>query len=354
MKRTNTAQWYEKYQRWQIQVQKDNERRTFYSSTPGRNGQREANRKADAWLDDGIDKVNLKVSALFDDFLSYKQASTSKSNWRQIQSIGDTWVKPLKGNKRISNLTEQDLQDIIVAAFQKGLSNKTLKNIRAALMNFLKYCRKRKVSTLFVEDLEIPNGAPSKEKRIVHPDALKVLFSVDTTIYRGSRKLDPYINAYRFEVLTGLRPGELIGLEWSDIKDNMVWIQRAVNKYGEQTKGKNKNARRHFVLTEQAKKVLDAQKAMSYTESVFEISCTQTYRKSWLRYCEANNIPYVSPYELRHTFVSIVKTLPDGTIRPLVGHSKSMDTFGIYGHEVKGELQKTAETVSEIFSKLLE
>lgn len=44
-KRTNTAQWQEKFQRWRIAVQKDGVRKFFYSSTPGRNGQREANRK---------------------------------------------------------------------------------------------------------------------------------------------------------------------------------------------------------------------------------------------------------------------------------------------------------------------
>ena len=52
-KRTNTAQWEEKYQRWRIAVQKDGVRKQFYSSTPGRTGQREANAKADRWLDDG-------------------------------------------------------------------------------------------------------------------------------------------------------------------------------------------------------------------------------------------------------------------------------------------------------------
>lgn len=33
-KRTNTAQWEEKYQRWRIAVQKDGVRKQFYSSMP--------------------------------------------------------------------------------------------------------------------------------------------------------------------------------------------------------------------------------------------------------------------------------------------------------------------------------
>ena len=53
-KRVNTAFWVEKEKRWCIAVQKNGTRKRFYSSTPGRTGQREANAKADAWLDDSI------------------------------------------------------------------------------------------------------------------------------------------------------------------------------------------------------------------------------------------------------------------------------------------------------------
>ena len=53
-KRVNTAIWDAKYKRWKINVQKNGQRRTFYSSIAGIKGRREANAKADAWLDDGI------------------------------------------------------------------------------------------------------------------------------------------------------------------------------------------------------------------------------------------------------------------------------------------------------------
>ena len=67
-KRTNTAVWSEKHQRWQINVQKDGKRRSFYSSTPGRAGQRGANAKADAWLDEGINPTGERVAALYEQF----------------------------------------------------------------------------------------------------------------------------------------------------------------------------------------------------------------------------------------------------------------------------------------------
>ena len=51
-KRTNTAKW--NGTRWRIDVQKDGIRKSFYSSKKGRNGQREANKKADEWLEEDL------------------------------------------------------------------------------------------------------------------------------------------------------------------------------------------------------------------------------------------------------------------------------------------------------------
>ncbi|MEA4932744.1 MAG: hypothetical protein VB071_04035 [Lawsonibacter sp.] len=68
----------------------------------------------------------------------------------------------------------------------------------------------------------------------------------------------------------------------------------------------------------------------------------------------ANGIPHITPYELRHTFVSIAqKKLPDYLLKPVVGHSKAMDTHGIYGHEFDGFKDDTADILGSVFDSLL-
>lgn len=256
--------------------------------------------------------------------------------------------------KKISSLTDQHLQDIINSAYAKGLSKKSLCNLRATLVAFIKYCRKCKVTTYHPEDIIIPKGATSVRKQILQPEHLITLFTVDTTVRANERVYDEYINAYRFQVLTGLRPGELLGLMWKDIKGNTVRIARSINVYGEITRGKNENAVRSFALTELSQKVLDEQSERSTDSHIFGNCKESAYRDSWKRYCEANAIPYVTPYELRHTFVSIAKSLPEGHLKSLVGHSKSMDTYGIYSHAINGEQQETAIMLNELFCILLQ
>lgn len=229
-----------------------------------------------------------------------------------------------------------------------------MQNLCTDLRAFCKWLRLSKRSTLYPEALHVPKGARASEKAILQPDALKVLFSVDTTLYRGQRVWDPYINAHRFSVVTGLRPGELIGLRWEHIQDGRVQIHEAINIYGETTRGKNDNAPRGFALTSTAAAILADQKRVSPGKGpVFPIRSEKYYRRYWLRYCQLNGVEYVPPYNLRHTFVSMAKTLPEGAVKSLVGHSRQMDTYGVYAHLVQGEEVQTAASLDGVLQKIL-
>lgn len=353
-KRTNTAQWEEKYQRWRIAVQKDGVRKQFYSSTPGRTGQREANRKADSWLEDGIGVKVGRVEDVYKLWLEGLKQTTSASNYEPIESRWRTWVLPIIGKKRVNALTDADLQAIVNKAAAAGKSRKTLQSIAGDLRAFCKFCRKAKLSTYLPEDVQIPASARLKGKKVLQPDDLIKLFSIDTTLYRNKRVHDDYINAYRFAVLTGLRPGELLGLRWADIKGSTVNISRAINVKGQETRGKNENACRSFVLPDVAKAVLEAQRAITgHCESVFCLETERRFYKRWKVFCAANDLQPVSLYELRHSFVSAIKTLPAGEVKALVGHSQDMDTFGQYSHALTGEDVQTAQAVNAVFMKLL-
>lgn len=211
-KRTNTAVWQEKFSRWRVAVQKDGQRRYFYSSIPGRTGQREANRKADAWLEDGIGAKVGRVEDVYKLWIEGLKQTTSASNYEPIESRWRTWVLPIIGKKRVNALTDADLQAIINKAHAAGKSRKTLQSLAGDLRAFCKYCRKSKLSTYLPEDVQIPAGARLKGKKVLQPDDLIKLFTVDTTLYRGKRVPDDFIHAYRFAVLTGLRPGGAGGL----------------------------------------------------------------------------------------------------------------------------------------------
>lgn len=353
-KRTNTAKWVESAGRWQINVQKDGIRKTFTSSKPGRTGQREANAKADAWLENGVGTDRATLSKIFPDFLEDLKLRTSQSNWRGVEQRWRSWGEPVIGGIRPGALSDFHLQRVITQAYaQKKLSKKTLMNIRADLFSFSKYLRARKLTSYRPERVTIPHSAAVGVRTILQPEHIITLFSSEMTTWHGKPVRDPFINAYRFQLLTGLRPGELMGLMPTDIVGDRVILQRSINEYGEITSGKNENARRSFNLTPTAKTVLEAQLKEKKSIYIFGIESHSLYRRRWDAYCRANGIPHVTPYEMRHTFVSALQGLPEGWVKALVGHSRSMDSFGVYGHNFGGMDGQIASGVEAIFQDIL-
>ena len=372
--RTNTARWTGT--RWRIDVQKDGTRKSFYSSKAGRTGQREANAKADKWLTTGVSDTALRVSVVWARYLESVKASTGTSNYDRTYKNGKNYIIPIVGDMKMGKLTEGKLQDVLNLAYKNGnlapggkrkstepLSKKTLQGIRATELNFIKWARKQGYTTLHEKmlDLEVPKGARSKEKHILQPDALRVLFSTDTSLLRGVPTFDDNIYCYRFIVSSGLRPGEAVGLRLGDIVGRRVSISRSVNRYDETTQGKNENAVREFEMNELTYAAYLGQRQLLKANGVpmtpdfplFPLVNQQSLYNHWRHYQDTNGIPHVSLYELRHTFVSMAQDLPDGKLKALVGHSKNMDTRGTYSHRIEGEEHETATAMSAAFDKVL-
>ena len=114
-KRINSAAWIDSRNRWQIKVQKDGVRKTFISSTPGRNGQREANAKADAWLDENLSDDSRRVNSVYEDYLASILSSSSTSYYLQCKKYGEYYILPICGNFRICDLTEGIFRMFLIA-----------------------------------------------------------------------------------------------------------------------------------------------------------------------------------------------------------------------------------------------
>lgn len=353
-KRTNTAKWIESAHRWQINVQQNGVRKTFTSAKPGRTGQRAANAKADAWLDHGLQTRQKTVGSAYTEFLERARKVTSQSNWRPMESRWRTWIEPRIGRRRLESLTVQQVQNILDDAKAAGRSRKYLSSIMGDLTAFFKFCRKAGYTTFVPDGLEVPAGAPKQEKTILQPTDLVKLLNATRTTYRGREIEDELVHVYRLAVLTGLRPGELLGLRWSDVQGDRVTVRGAVNIYGERTRGKNDNAIRCFDLSTLARQEVDAQRELTGRLEYVAPQIREEYlRNRWYRFCAHNGITPCTLYEMRHTFVSIAQQLPEGQLKALVGHSRSMDTYGTYSHHVDGQDAEIAARLDAAFAALV-
>ena len=236
------ARWEPGRKRWRVNAQRNGERKTFYSTVPGLRGKKEAERKADSWKRSaGLSYENCDplVAELWDSFLLYLQEEkrVGTSTLEQTRKFGRNYILPVCGNLKISRLNEGHLQRVLNLSAQKGclqphptrppkgpLSLKTLRGLRNAEQQFVKWCRINDFTDLVLEGLEVRTCAEKQEKEILQPEELQTLFRVDTRLVRGERVFDDQIYAYRFAVVTGLRPGELMGLHIGDIDGDKLHI----------------------------------------------------------------------------------------------------------------------------------
>ena len=162
-------------------------------------------------------------------------------------------------------------------------------------------------------------------------------------------------------VLTGLRPGEALGLQVDDYdpKTEQVYIRRAVNSRGYITTGKNENSRRMIPVGDVAGSILRQtikrnEDLNLRTKWIFcspdgSVGNQSTMRNHWLALKKERNLSG-TVYSLRHTFISYMKyVMPTEMIKSIVGHSASFDSFSVYGHMLDGEARQAAEIIDLTF-----
>lgn len=357
------AVWIDSKEYWEIKVQKDGTRKSFRSNQKGRKGKHEAEAKADKWLATGTQEMRFDTA--WDSFLKWHKSHNGTSNYKKHESYGRLYILPHLKLKRLSTIKPTDWQRCIDSGADH-LSRRSCENIRASITAFLRYARKERWEFIRLEDgdLHIPNKAkPKKPKIVLQPGEVQTLFSDPYIIHYGKKKHAHWIYAWRMYVVSGLRRGELCGLRNEDIIENRITIRRNINTENETTYGKNDNARRTFLITQDMRTILNDQaKYLKQNGIVSDWVFPDEYGDCadpnkvydrWRTYREQHGMQS-SIHGLRHTFVSINKSdMPEELLKMVVGHSEDMDTTGVYGHEIEGDKERAARIMEDNFSRIL-
>jgi integrase len=367
---------------WRVDCQHNGIRKSFYSTQPQRYmAKRELETRINLWLQGSDVDVHTCVADVWEAYCKDITLTAGNGYVKQVKKFGRNYILPECGKVKVLALTEGMLQKVIDKAYKygclrkdytapqgaRGLSHKTLCDLRSIENSFIKWARHNGYTELRLEGLSVLRAAQKGEKRILQPEAIRTLFSVDTRVVRGKRKFDDMIYLYRFAVATGLRPGEIIGLQIGDISRQTVQVRRSINQDNEVTNGKNANATRNFALSEQAHVAFQQQiellRKLNYPtgkrDFLFPVNGQKSVYDHWKLYQRSNDLPGISLYEMRHTYASYAscietaKAIPMQQLKQTMGHSESMDTARVYVHPVDGDDQKEAQVMSDIWSNVL-
>ncbi len=356
MYRNLSPKWDEKHGRWVLSIMIDRKRKQFTSQTPKAQGKREVINRALEWLDeqDG-DKGRVYFSEAWANFLEdYHRRKGQNEQSRQLTTLGALFLLPSLADVRCGKITIEMLQAILNDARpqkrdKQKLSKKYLNNIKGCMVQFCRWAAPRGyIKNDFSSQLYVPNDAETIGRTILQISDIEKLFAHPLGLW--------YERALMLEVLTGLRPGEILGLQRDDYQNGTLFVKRSINDRGEITEGKNKNAKRVIVCPDEVRDLINEQlfttaKLKSkwlFPNPIGDQPSQSGYRKAWRRICKAHDLPKSSPYSLRHTFYSHTEAyIPDRLIKMVFGHSSTTDGHRLYGdHLIDGELQEAAERLA--------
>ncbi len=193
---------------------------------------------------------------------------------------------------------------------------------------------------------------------------------------------DAPMKYYVFFVLviyTGMRIGEVAGLEWSDIDltTGILKIQRT-SEYCNKATGtftndpKTKSSKRVLKLPEEVVALLKQFKFQQNTDKVnlgdqwFE--CDRLFTKTFgepinpnqprnflRKFCKAHDLPYKAVHNMRHSFATeliVGKQVDPKTISSVLGHSDTATTLKIYTHELQAANVMAIDYVAELFGHM--
>ena len=306
--------------------------------------------------------------------IKYFNCSNYKGN---RGTCGSThYIKPQLGDKQISLISRQDIQRMYRRLKTEGrihehpemghqLSDSMVRHIHSTLHAALKDAVQAHVIPRNpTEGTTVPK--PNyKPKRILTGEELDAFLAVveQDGVWR---------DFFQTELMTGLRRGEICGLQWSDFdgEAGTLKVCRTLHgqRKGEYTVGETKTNQgmRTIILPKTVTDILRRRKADTISQWIFpdpvkpedpvNPGSAYLHMKTLLRRA---GLPSIRFHDLRHTFATHALTsgVDAKTLSGILGHTNASFTLDTYTH-VTSDMQKTASGIvggfmEDIFGKEL-
>ena len=279
------------------------------------------------------------------------------------------------GKMYVDKLRLRDLQDFVFALAEKGksgkpLSEKSQKHYLTFISDVMNYAIEQEMITHNpCRNVKVVK-TEKKEKQVYTMDELIAILEKLTLKAPTDYKL-----FFTLAIYTGMRRGELLGLEWKDIdyQSGVLSIVRTSN-YRNATTGtyagtpKTKASCRYIKLSRELLTMFQAYHAEQEEQIVKCGDQWQDYDRifttwngepmhpntpyTWLqRFCDAEGLTFHGIHAFRHAFATNAITsgkIDIKTVSAILGHSQTSTTLNIYAHEIAKTNAAAIDTIADI------
>ena len=282
---------------------------------------------------------------------NYVRLSAKRRTYARYAEIADKHINPLLGDLELSEITPYALQRSVTGLMESGnlrtgggLSANSINSIITVMQGSLRTAHSIGIVEEYIGD-KITRPKPSENK-------------VECFTAREQKKIEHYIlesgKVRFFGILlclyTGLRIGELLALEWSDVdmKKRELYVTKACY-YGKGANGifcritdapKTNSSIRTIPIPMQLIPHLQNAKKKSHSTHVVSNGAApisvRSYQRSFSLLLKKLNIQHRGFHSLRHTFAT--RALECGmdvkTLSEILGHKSTSITLNRYAHSL--------------------
>ena len=293
---------------------------------------------------------------------SVKSPISKQVNGNHVQRIIDG-IGPVK----LEKLTVGQVETFLARLAADGYSTSVITRTRSILRQVIRRAQRDGLVGRNVAELaDCPAGTRRKSRAMTVDQARALLAEAG--------KSGPWLRAFVTSgLMLGMRPGELLGLRWSDVTEaGVINVRQSLKRTGGVLSGaelKTESSRRALsaaALVQSALAALRKQQAADrlrlgghYGDSglVFADSAgwprnPQTVRREFKNLCSAAGIgPAWQLREMRHSYVSILSDsgVDIEAIAASAGHINSNVTRTVYRHQIAPAITQAAAAMNDVF-----
>lgn len=277
------------------------------------------------------------LNHVIEEWLYLNQGRLKASTYQKYKSIFETHIKNEIGGYPVIYLTPVILKRYADRKYENGLKPQTVNSILTFIGGCLKYANCQygiaQTSIIYLK-------APSKEMRVLSRDEQQRLVNyllIDTDIY----KLGVLVALY-----TGIRIGELCALQWKDIQDGTIRINKTMQRLsngngtsvivGEpKTPTSNRTIPLPSFLSAEIEKFRRVNEESHFLSNLtYKIIEPRVMQYHFHRYLEALNIQDANFHCLRHTFATrcVEQNFELKSLSEVLGHRTINVTMNRYVH----------------------
>ncbi|MEW6686314.1 MAG: site-specific integrase [Candidatus Edwardsbacteria bacterium] len=282
---------------------------------------------------------------------SYAETKTKPSTLRSYRDIITKHLIPVMGDYLLTELTTGMLQRYVAMRLEK-VKPKTVINELVPIKEMFKHAvRWGYIKVNPAEHVERPR-VEKEEMEILTPEEIRLFLEHVTSKYK---------TFFLTAILTGMRRGELLGLQWSDINwnHNQIHVRRSLWK-GWLVTPKSKNSLRRIDMSPFLTMVLEKHMLASpFKEPDNLVFCNgegkpldpdSLIKRQFLPALRRAKIRQVRFHDLRHTNVAL--RIEQGQnikyIQNQLGHASIQTTLDRYGHLIKEVNTEQAKKLDNI------